>query len=335
VYRGAFTLFVSLLTNHSAIRKFAAVRTVFSKYYWLVEWLNYHHLLYFWTVARQGSLTRAGAELRLAPSTISGQISALEHALGEQLFTRSGRRLVLTEIGRMTFRYADEIFALGRELQGALHERPLGRPLRLVVGIADVVPKLVARRLIEPALQLAEPVHIVCREDRPDRLLAELSLHEIDVVISDVPVSPSVRPRSFSHLLGECGITFFGSPARARGLRRGFPRSLDGTPMLLPTENTATRRALDHWFNAHEIHPQVVAEFEDNALLEVFGQTGMGVFPAASVIAKDLQRRYGVRLIGHLDEVQERYYAISVERRLKHPAVVAIAEAARATLFEE
>jgi LysR family transcriptional activator of nhaA len=298
-----------------------------------MEWLNYHHLLYFWLVAREGSLVRACEELRLAPSTVSGQIRSLEQVLGEKLFARSGRRLVLTEIGRVVYRYADEIFSLGRELQDAVKGRPVGRPLKLVVGIADVVPKLVAQRLLEPALELDAPVHLVCHEDKPERLLAELAVHSLDVVIADAPVAPTVRIRAFNHLLGECGVVFFATAKLAAARKRGFPKSLDGAPVILPTENTTLRRSLDQWFATRGIHPRVVGEFEDNALLTVFGEAGMGLFPAASVIAGEIERQYRVRPLGKLEGLRERFYAISVERKLKHSAVIAICEEARQKLF--
>jgi LysR family transcriptional activator of nhaA len=298
-----------------------------------MEWLNYHHLLYFWLVAREGSLAGGSKVLRLAQSTVSGQIRALELSLGERLFVRSGRRLVLTEIGRVVFRYADEIFSLGRELREVIRGRPIARPLRLVVGIADVVPKLVARRLLEPAVELAEPVHLVCHEDKPERLLAELAVHDLDVVLADAPAGPSVRIRAFNHLLGECDVVFFAAPRLAKAYARGFPGSLDDAPVILPTENTTLRRSLDQWFASHGIRPRVIGEFQDNALLKVFGQAGMGLFPASSIIADEVRRQYRVRPLGTLPGVRERYYAISVERKLKHPAVIAITEAARQTLF--
>lgn len=298
-----------------------------------MDWLNYHHLFYFWLVGREGSLVGASNELRLAPSTISGQLRALEDALGEKLFARSGRKLVLTDVGRVVYRYADEIFSLGRELREAIKGRAVGRPLTLMVGIADVVPKLVARRVLEPALQLAESVRLVCSENKPDRLLAELAIHNIDVVLSDAPAPPSIRIRAFSHLLGECGIVFFATEDLATKYRRNFPRSLIGAPMLLPTENTTLRRSLDHWFASRGIQPDVIGEFEDSALLGVFGETGTGIFPAPSVVAAQVQEQYRVRIVGRVEEVRERFYAISVERRLKHPAVVAISEAARKKLF--
>lgn len=298
-----------------------------------MEWLNYHHLLYFWVLAREGSLLRASAELRLAQSTVSGQIHALESTLGEKLFAKSGRKLVLTDVGRVVYRYADEIFSLGRELRDAVKGRAVGRPLTLVVGIADVVPKLVARRVLEPALNLPVPVRLVCRENKPARLLAELAIHNIDVVLTDAPVGPSIRIRAFNHLLGECGVMFFATAELAAKHRRNFPKSLNGAPMLLPTENTTLRRSLDEWFAARGVRPKVIGEFEDSALLKVFGQTGTGIFPAPSIIAKELQDQYQVRVVGRVEEVRERFYAISIERRLKHPAVVAISEQARRQVF--
>ena len=298
-----------------------------------MEWLNYHHLLYFWVVACHGSVTRAAAELRLAQSTVSTQLRTLEEVLGEKLFARTGRRLVLTDVGRLVFRYADEIFGLGRELLETVKDRPTGQPMRLTVGIADAVPKLIAYRLLRPALAVAEPVRIICREDKPDRLLAELAIHELDLVLSDAPIGPTTKVRAFNHLLGECGVTFFAAPALARTCRRGFPRSLGGAPMLLPTDNTALRRSLDDWFESEDIRPRVASEFEDSALLMAFGQAGMGLFPAPSAIERQVRSQYGVVVVGRLDTVRERFYAISGERRLKHPAVVAISEAARQRVF--
>jgi LysR family transcriptional activator of nhaA len=294
-----------------------------------MEWLNYHHLLYFWLVARDGGLAPAAARLRLAHQTVSAQIHVLEHALGEKLFERRGRRLALTEIGRVAYRYADEIFALGAELQETLRGRPSGRPLRLVVGVADAVPKLIARALLLPALRLPEPVRLVCREDKPARLLAALALHELDVVLSDAPVPPGTGVRAFSHLLGECAVALFASPAQARRLARGFPRSLDGAPFALPTENAALRRVLEDWCEVQGVRPRVVAEFEDSALLKAFAQEVGAVFAAPAPIAAEVERQYRVRRIATLPELRERFYAITVERRLRHPGVLAISSSAR------
>ena len=298
-----------------------------------MEWLNYHHLLYFWVVAREGGLVPAGKVLHLSHPTLSAQVHALEGRLGEKLFTKVGRRLVLSETGRVVFRYADEIFTLGREMVDTVKGRSTGQPLRLDVGIVDVVPKLVARRLLQPALSLAEPVRIVCSEGSYETLLADLALHTLDLVISDAPVPPGSSVRAFSHVLGETGISFFGAKSQAHAYKRSFPRSLDGAPMLLPLEHLPLRRALNQWFDRHDIKPRVVAEFEDSALLKEFGAGGVGIFASPSVIEKDIIGQYDVRLLGRAEGIRERFYAISAERRMKHPAVVAISDAAKQDLF--
>ena len=297
-----------------------------------MEWLNYHHLRYFWAVAREGSVTRASEKLHISQPTVSAQIRELEEALGEKLFARAGRSLALTEVGRVVFRYADEIFGLGRELLDTVKGRPTGRPARLTVGLANVVPKLIAYRLLEPALRLPEPVLIECVEDRPERLLADLALHALDLVIADAPVGPGVKVRAYSHLLGETAIGVYGMPELTGG-RRAFPGCLEGAPFLLPGQATTLRRELDHWLDARKLRPRVVGEFDDPALLNVFGQAGRGLFAAPLAIEKEMRRQLGVRRLGVIPEIKERFYAISVERRLKHPAVLAISQAARETLF--
>ena len=297
-----------------------------------MEWLNYHHLRYFWAAAREGSVTRASEKLHISQPAVSAQIRDLEQALGEKLFTRSGRSIALTETGRVVYRYAEEIFGLGSELMETLKGRPTGRPARLTVGIANVIPKLIAHRLLEPALKLPEPVRVQCLEDKPERLLAELAIHGLDLVLTDTPLGPAVKVKAYSHLLGECGVSIFGTEPLAKAHRRGFPRSLDGAPFLLPTADATLRRLLDQWFEARNIRPQIVGEFEDSALLKVFGQSGAGLFAVPSAIEAEVRRQYGVRLVGRV-EVRERFYAITVERKLKHPAVVAITEAARTEIF--
>ena len=296
-----------------------------------MEWLNYHHLLYFWTVARIGSISAAGKELRLASPTISNQIRKLEDNLGEKLFRRSGRRLVLTDMGRIAKRYADEIFSLGQEFTSTMKERPTGRPLRFCVGIADVLPKTIAFRLIEPALRLPTPLHLICREERPDHLLADLAAHDVDVVLSDAPASPAANVRAFNHLLGECGVSFF-APKKLAFLNKGFPRSLDGAPFLLPLDNTSLRRDLDEWFHSQKSRPTVMGEFADLALLRVFAEEGFGVFAVPSAM-NDQMRRYGFYKVGATTKIIVRFYAISVERQLRHPAVAAVCETARNPLF--
>jgi LysR family transcriptional activator of nhaA len=298
-----------------------------------MEWLNYHHLLYFWTVARTGGVARAADELRLAQPTISGQVHELEQRLGRKLFARAGRGLVLTEVGQVVYRYADEIFSLGRELTEALRGAPQGRPLRLVVGISDALAKLVAHRILAPALALPQPVRIVCHEDKPERLVMELSSHRLDLVLADAPLGGAVRVRAFNHLLGSCGVTVFAAPAMAARYRRRFPRSLDGAPWLLPLETSAMRRSLEQWFEASRIRPAIVGEFQDSALMNTFGQEGAGVFAAPSAIEREVRALYRAAVVGRIDSAVERFYAISVERKLKHPAVVAVCETARAELF--
>lgn len=298
-----------------------------------MDWLNYHHLYYFWTIVRTGGVTQASAELRLAPPTLSAQVRSLEGSLGEKLLQRSGRHVVPTETGRLVFRYADEIFSLGKEMIDTVRYPPSRRPSRLVIGLADVLPKLIARQLIEPALHLGEPVRIVCREASPEQLLARLAINELDLVLTDAPMDPNLKVRAYNHLLGESGISFVGTAKLANAIGRRFPQSLNGAPILLPTDNTSVRRALDQWFNSLGIQPVVVGEFEDDALLRVFGEKSTGIFPTPSVLEGQLRQRYGLRLIGRTKEVRVRVYAISVEKNIKHPAVVAICDTARRELF--
>ncbi len=299
-----------------------------------MEWLNYHHLFYFWNVARFGSVSRAGQELRLTQATISAQLKSLELSFGEKLFRKAGRHLILTDMGRVVFRYAEEIFSLGRELTGALKGRAHGRAARLTVGVADVLPKLVAYKLIEPALGLKESYRIICREGSNTNLLPALAVHDLDVVLTDAPIDPAMNVKAFNHLLGECGLTLFAVPKLFNAYRAGFPQSLDGAPFLLPTQNTTVRRSLDQWFDSEKIRPMIVAEFEDSALLKVFGSRGLGLFVAPSVISSEVQREYDVKSLGRVGNVRERFYAISLDRKLKHPAVVAISEAARVRLSD-
>ena len=300
-----------------------------------MEWLNYHHLLYFWVVAREGSIVKATEVLNLTQPTISAQIQSLEESLGERLFDRVGRRLVLTEAGRTAYRYAEEIFGLGRELRDTLKGRPTGRPSRFRVGVADVVSKLIAFRVLRPAFEMAEPVEIVLREDHPQSLLAQLAVHELDLVIADAPIAAGLKVRAFHHLLGESGVSFFATPKLASTLKKGFPRSLEGAPVLFPAVATELRRGLDLWLDRLDLRPRIVGEFDDSALMKVFGYAGIGAFPGSTVTEDEICRQYGVKVIGRVDEIRERYYAISSERKLTHPAVVAITEGARSDVFGE
>ena len=294
-----------------------------------MEWLNYHHLLYFYMVAREGSVTKASEILRLAQPTLSGQIRKLEDSLEEKLFVREGRNLALTDVGRMVYRYADEIFSLGREMQDALRGRPTSRPAKLYVGISDAVPKMICHRLLEVAFDLDDPVELILHEGKTNDLLAALAIQEYDMVLTDAPLRPPLRVKAYNHSLGGCGIGFFAEASLARRYRKGFPESLDGAPMLLPTANTMLRHALDVWFDGLNVQPMPVAEIEDSALLKLFGQHGRGIFAAPIVVADEVRHTHDVQLVGSTEEVRDEFYAITVERRITHPAVAAIADAAR------
>jgi LysR family transcriptional activator of nhaA len=298
-----------------------------------MAWLNYHHLLYFHTVAREGSVARAAEVLHLTQPTVSTQVRLLERALGERLFERRGRGLALTDAGRLAYRYAEDIFALGREFQDVLGGRPTGRPARLAVGVTDAVPKLIAFRLLDPVRRMPDPPAIVCRDDAPDRLLAALAAHELDLVIADTPPGPATPVRVYSHLLGDSSVTIFGTPELAATYRRRFPRSLDGAPFLLPTEQADLRRQLDQWFDRHDIRPSVRGQFADSALLKTFGQAGVGLFASPTAIESEVRRQYGVRVVGRIDEVRETFYAVTAQRKVAHPAFTLLRDAAQARLF--
>lgn len=299
------------------------------------DWLNYHHLLYFWMVAKEGGITPAARVLHLSQPTLSTQLKKLEQSLGLVLFDRKGRAMVLTEDGQMVFRYANEIFSLGRELSDAVQGRPSGDTLRLTVGVPDVLPKLIIFRLLQPALELAEPVKLVCHEGKLKDLLADLATHRLDVVLADSPLTPELNVRAFNHLLGSCNVTVFGTAEMAKKYKPDFPFSLDGAPMLLPTQNTTLRRALEQWFDQRNIFPNIIHEFEDSALCKVFGQAGAGMIVVPSAVAPEVGSQYSLTQVGNIDEITERFYAISVEKRIKHPAVVAISRSAKANLFSE
>ena len=300
-----------------------------------MEWLNYHHLYYFWTVVHEGSLTAAASRLSLAPSTVSAQLGKLEETMEGKLFHRAGRNLEPTDLGLLVFQYADEIFSIGREMMDTVRGGTVAGSLSLRVGVLDVLPKLIANKLLEPALKLPEQVRLVCFEDKEEALLAELAVHNLDVVLSDSPTRPGLSIKAYSHLLGESGIVFFATEKIAGTLSADFPQSLDGAPMLLPMEMTAMRGDLDKWFHSLGIRPAIVGEFDDSALIKVFGQEGHGVFVAPKVIESEILRQYEVQVVGRTDSVKERFYAISIERVIKHPAVVAISDAARQNLFVE
>jgi LysR family transcriptional activator of nhaA len=296
--------------------------------------LNYHHLHVFWTVAREGTLAKASVVLGVTQPTISAQLRVLEEALGEQLFVRSGRKLVLSDTGRLVYSYASEIFQLGNELVETLQGRPTGQMPRFAVGIGESVPKRVAYLLIEPALQMEKPVHLECHEGRTRELLAELALHRLDLVLADSPLPPDPKIKAYNHILGECGVSVLGQKGKFASYRASFPGCLHDAPMLLPTTNTAMRRSLEAWFDKENIQPRIVAEFEDSALMKVFGQSGLGLFTIPTLLESEVCEQYGVELIGRAPQVRERFYAISVERKIRHPAVQAICAAAREELFQ-
>lgn len=295
--------------------------------------LNYRQLHYFWSAAKAGGIARGAEQLHLTPQTLSGQISQLEENLGVDLFRRAGRRLELTEAGHLALSYADEIFQVGSELEETLRNRHGERAVLFRIGIADVVPKSIAYRLLAPALGLPESVHLVCREDKFERLLAELAIHRLDMVLADRPLPPGMDVKGYSHRLGECGLTFFAAPELAARLTGGFPRLLDGAPLLIPGDDSAVRGPLLRWLRGQDIHPRLVGEFDNGALMKSFGQAGAGVFPAPSAIAAEVAARYGVLPIGSTDAVNEQFFLITVERKLSHPAALVVSEAARHGLF--
>jgi LysR family transcriptional activator of nhaA len=294
-----------------------------------MEWLNYHHLLYFWTVAKEGGLRQASEKLHVSQPSISAQLRALEASLGQPLFRRSGRTKVLTDAGQMAYRYADEIFALGRELMNALKQRPTTRALRLYVGVADSFPKLVTSEILKPVFHLNQPMHVICREGKVEDLLGQLAAHRLDLVLSDEPAPGSLPVKTFTHVLGDSGVTFCAAPSLAARLRRGFPRSLHEAPALLPTENTAFRRSLDQWFQSLALEPRVLAEFEDAALMKVMAADGRGFIALPSIVAKEARDRYHFQHVGITEECRAQFFAITAERRITHPAVLSITQRAK------
>ncbi len=296
--------------------------------------LNYNHLLYFWTVAREGSIARASEVLFLTPQTISGQLKLLEDVIGKPLFVRVGRRLVLSETGHVVNQYADEIFSLGAELAQRMKSEQPGSPFVLNVGIVNSIAKLVAYQVLEPALRMTEQIRLVCWEGDLEKLLADVAVHRLDVVLSDHPIPTGLSVRAYNHLLGESEISFFAPVADAKRFRAAFPHSLDQAPMLLPLNTSALRRRLDDWFESEGLRPRIVAEFDDSALMKAFASAGAGIFAGPTALGMTLANMYGVESIGTVPELLESYYAISPERKISHPAVARILEVARATLFK-
>lgn len=297
--------------------------------------LNYRQLHYFWVVAKTGSIVRACEQLNLTPQTISGQISLLEQTFGVDLFKRVGRQLELTEAGRLALPYAEQMFQLGDELEAVLRTQPDEQQILFRVGVADVVPKSIVYRLIAPTMELSEPMRISCREDQLERLLADLAIQRLDLVISDSPMPSHLDIKGYSQKLGECGVSFFATKALAAQYGKDFPQGMQGAPLLIPGQLTVVRSRLMRWFAEQKIQPKIVGEFDDSALMKAFGKSGSGIFMAPSVIADEVMAQYDVETIGQTDAVTESFYAISVERKVKHPGIVAITEGARRELFTD
>ena len=298
-----------------------------------MQWLNYHHLFYFWTVVQEGGITAASKRLHLVPSTISAQITTFEETLEVKLLQRVGRNIEPTEMGQLVFQYADEIFSMGKELMNTVRGHPATGRIPLRVGVVDALPKMIVRDLLDPVFKMEEPIRLVCCENKKEALLAKLALHDLDIVLSDSPIGTDLNIKAFNHSLGECGLTFFAVDDISEPLQQDFPDSLDGMPMLLPLQSTTLRGDLDLWFESLQIIPQIVGEFDDAALLKAFGQQGDGIFMAPTVIEDEVQRQYEVSIVGRTEKVQYRFYAISIEKILTHPAVLTISTAARHSLF--
>lgn len=298
-----------------------------------MEFLNYHHLRYFWVVAQEGNLRKAAERLHVSQPAISAQIAALEESLGEKLFHRGPRGLILTEMGHRAFSYAEEIFALGQDFLHSVNQRPTTRPLRVGIGIADSLPKLVSYEMIKPIFNLGQPVQAVCLENKTSDLLAQLAVFRLDIVLADEPAPSSLAIKTFNHLLGESGVIFCAARKSAKKLKRQFPCSLHEAPMLLPTSGTALRRTLEKWFQEQGIQPRVVAEFDDAALMKVAAADGIGSFPLPAVAEEEAVSRYGFEVVGLAQGCTVQFHAISAERKVTHPAVVAITSNARGNLF--
>ncbi|MDA1184307.1 MAG: LysR family transcriptional regulator [Acidobacteria bacterium] len=298
-----------------------------------LNWLNYHHFYYFWTAAKEGSIGKASKALHLSQPAVSAQIKSLESSLEEALFHRDKGGLRLTDAGRMAFEYADEIFRLGKEFRENLKGVRSEGPTRLRVGISDALPKLISHRLLAPALEMETPVQLICQENRTEALLADLSIHQLDLVIADTPIGGAARINAFNHFLGSCGVTFFGTRNLARLYREDFPASISGAPLLVPSEGVLLRRSIDRWLSANRYVPRIRAEFHDSALLKVFGRDGAGLFVGPTIIENEICREFHVEVIGRTDQILEAFYAITVERRVRHPVALAITRTAREKLF--
>jgi LysR family transcriptional regulator, transcriptional activator of nhaA len=295
-----------------------------------VKFLNYHHLRYFWVVAKEGGLRKAAEKLHVSQPTISEQIAALEGVFEEKLFRRGGRALALTEAGHRVFSYADEIFSLGQELLEGARPQPTARSLRVHIGITDSLPKMVSYEIIKPIFELEQSVQAVCHEGKVADLLGQLAAYRIDVVLADEPAPSSLPIKVFNRFLGDCGVTFCAERKLAAALKRKFPYSLNEAPVLLPASNSVLRQSLEKWFQAQQIRPRLVAEFDDAALMIVAAVEGLGFFAVPTLVVKETIARYGFQIIGRTEDCRQQFYAISAERKLTHPAVLAITSQAPA-----
>jgi len=298
-----------------------------------MRWLNYHHLFYFWVVARRGGISQARSELRLSQPTISSQLKALEEFFGDPLFEREGRRLRLSVFGQTVFRYAEQIFGLGRELLEVVAGQSVTQSPLLRVGISDEIPKLITHRLLCPALAGTPPPRLVCHEDKTERLLAGLGVRDLDLVLAEAPADPFLKIKVYNHLLGECGTSFMAAPRLATRARRKFPQTLSSLPLLLPTAPSLLRTNLERWLEEQEITPCIAGEFQDSALMKIFGQAEAGIFPVPTAIEEHVKKEFHVRLVGRVKKLRQRFYAISIERKITNPAVVRVCEAARSEIF--
>lgn len=297
--------------------------------------MNYKHLHYFWVVAHEGSIAKASAKLHITPQTISGQLSLLEDRIGNNLFEKVGRGLQLTETGNLVLQYADEIFELGRELNDVLRGAPVVGPSEFIVGAASALPKTIVYKIIEPALHLEHDISLTSREGPVDTMLADLSIHKVDMVLSDTPITNSVSVKAYNHLLGESGLSCFVAPRLAKSFKKNFPYSLHNAPVLLPTPQYAIRQLIDGWLEENGVSPIISGQFDDSALMKSFGQAGVGAFFMSSTIEEEVCKNFNVRVVGRVTEIKQKFYAISAERKVKHPAVAAICDSARSALFGE
>lgn len=300
----------------------------------MAENLNYKHLHYFWVVATEGSIARAADKLFITPQTISGQLSMLEERIGQPLFDRVGRRLRLTETGRLVLRYADDIFELGKELTDVLRGAPLVGTSEFIVSAASALPKTIVYKILEPALSLSQEVSLMCREGPVETILGELAVHEVDMVLTDTPLSSAFSIKAYNHYLGQSDLSFFAATSLIKNLKGPFPACLNVAPVLLPTKQNAIRQLFDKWCHDANIYPIIRGQYDDSALMKSFGKAGFGIFFMPSIIEDEVRETFGLEVIGRLSDIKQKFYAISAERKVTHPAVAAVCSTARDIIFK-